>query len=214
MALQTLEKPPCGAVFHHVFDDSLRVFPRPCPSGRNKYQAKTSGGWGGASGVAPYGTQTERFEDKGREAHERDGSELAADDSFGSRDGLGDRLERADVIDPDGVQQHGDLMNGMGEIGANAPKEAKLDETMSIVETQEFIQVTTNSGALAGLDNRAAQPGEDSTPEQGKAPGSGSESGNPKPRTPDSLGGGITHSPSATMLMGAAVSTWVSGVFA
>ena len=40
--------------------------------------------------------------------HERDGSELGADDSFGSGDGQDDRLERADVIDPDGVEQHGD----------------------------------------------------------------------------------------------------------
>jgi len=34
MALQTLEKPPFGAIFHHVFDDFLRVFPQACPSGR------------------------------------------------------------------------------------------------------------------------------------------------------------------------------------
>ena len=62
--------------------------------------------------------------------HERDGSELGADDSFGSGAGQDDRLERADVIDPDGVEQHGDLMSGMGEIGENAPNEANFDETI------------------------------------------------------------------------------------
>jgi len=89
------------------------------------------------------------------------------------------------VIDPDGVEQHGDLTSGIGEICENAPSEANSDETMSIVEAQGFIQVTANSGALPRLDNGAAQPEEGSTPEQGKAPGPGSESGNPKPQTPD-----------------------------
>jgi len=70
---------------------------------------------------------------------------------------------------------------------------------MSIVEAQEFIQVTANSGALSGLDNGAAQPEEDSTPEQGKAQGSGSESGNPKPWTPDSSDRACRGSLSATV---------------
>jgi hypothetical protein len=34
MALHTLEKAPFDAIFHHVFDDSLRVFPGACPRGR------------------------------------------------------------------------------------------------------------------------------------------------------------------------------------
>jgi hypothetical protein len=76
------------------------------------------------------------------------------------------------VIDPDGVEKDGDESGGMGQIGANAPSEANFAETMSIVEAHESIQVTANSGALAGLDNGAAQPGEGSTAEQGKAPGS------------------------------------------
>jgi hypothetical protein len=91
-----------------------------------------------------------------------------------------------DAIDPDGAEQHGHLMNGMGEIDENAPNEANCGETASIVETQESIQVTANSGALSGLDNGAAQPREDSTPEQAIAPGSGSDSGNPEPQTPNS----------------------------
>jgi hypothetical protein len=74
----------------------------------------------------------------------------------------------------------------MGEIGENAASEANFDETMSIVEAQALIQVTANYGALPGLDNGVAQPGEGSTPEQGKAPGSASESGGPQPQTPDS----------------------------
>jgi len=151
-----------------------------------KYKARTSGGGSGANGLGRYGTEQDRSEDRGHEAHERAGSELWADDSFGSGDGLDDRFERADVIDPDGVEQHGDLMNGMGAIGENAPSEANFDETMSIVETQESIQVTAISGALSGLDNGAAQPAEDSTPEPGKAQGSGSANGNPKSRMPDS----------------------------
>jgi len=130
--------------------------------------------------------QLNRSDDRGREAHARDDSEFVAHDLFRSGDGQGDHLGRADVIDPDGVEQHGDLTNGMGEIGENAPSEANCDQTMSIVEPQESIQVTTNSGALAGLDNGAAQPEEGRTPELGKAPGSGSVTGNPQPRTPDS----------------------------
>jgi hypothetical protein len=221
-----------------------------------KYKAGATGRCDGASGVGRHGMQPVRSEDPGREARERDGSELGVDDSFGSADGLDDRLERADVIDPDGVEQHEDLLSGMGEIGENAPSEetvartpgdlvptllrgngspgrsavcrprrrraskigrshagawerdspaltdlpsdgnpvllrqtpneANFDETMSIVEAQESIQVTADSGALSGLDNGAAQPREDSTPEQGQAPRSASESGNPKPLTPDS----------------------------
>jgi len=163
-----------------------------------EYQARKSGGWGGASGVGPYAAQPDRSEDPGPAAHERGGSEFGAHDPFGSGDGQGDRLERADVIDPDGVEQHGDEMNGTGEIGENAPSEANFDETTSIVEAQESIQVTANSGAPPGLDNGAAEPGEDSTPEQGKAPGSGSESDDPVPRTPDSSNRACTGSlPSA-----------------
>jgi len=151
-----------------------------------KYQARKSGGWGGTSGMGPYGTQLDRSEDRGREAHESDRSELGADDSFGSGDGQGDRVERADVIDPDSVEQHGDHTSGMGEIGENAPSEANSDETTGIVEAQESIQVTANSGARSALDKGMAQPREASTPDHGTAPGSGSESGSPKPRTPDS----------------------------
>jgi len=84
-----------------------------------------------------------------------------------------------------------DGASGVGRDGtqqdrSDAPSEANFDETMSIVQAQESIQVTANSGAPAGLDNGAAQPEEASAPEQGKAQASASESGNPKPRTPDS----------------------------
>jgi len=74
----------------------------------------------------------------------------------------------------------------MGEIGENAPSEANFDETASIVQPQEPIHVTANSGAFSRLDNGADHPAEGSTPEQGKAPTSGSESGNLKPQKPDS----------------------------
>jgi hypothetical protein len=148
-----------------------------------KYQAKRSGGWDGAGGVGPY---QDRSEGPGPMAHARDGSGIWADDSFGLGDGLDDRLGPANVIDPDGVERHGDEMNGTGEIGEGAPSEANFAETMSIVEAQEFIQVAANPGALSGLDNGVAQPGKGSTPEEGEAPGSGSASGDPKPPTPDS----------------------------
>ncbi|MGO9469548.1 MAG: hypothetical protein ACLQVF_36015 [Isosphaeraceae bacterium] len=60
----------------------------------------------------------------------------------------------------------------MCELGENLPNEANFDQSMSIVETQEAIQVTENSGVPAGLDTGVAQPEEASTPEPGKAPGS------------------------------------------
>jgi hypothetical protein len=149
-----------------------------------KYQARTNGGGSGASGVGRCATQPDRSEEGGREDHESNGSEREADDSFGSGDGQHDRLEWADVIDPDGVEKHGDLMSGTGEIGENAPNEVNFDETMSIVEAQESIQVTANSGDLSGLDKGVAQPGEGSTPEQGKAPGSASERGTVRAEPP------------------------------
>jgi len=151
-----------------------------------KYQARKSGGWGGTSGMGPYETQLDRSADRGREAHKRDGSEFGAHDSSGWGDGPDDRLERADVIDPDGAEQHAAHMSEMGEIGGNAPSEANSDETMSIVEAQESIQVTADFGALSGLDKGADQPEEDSTPEEGKAAGSPSDSGNLEPQTADS----------------------------
>ncbi len=141
-----------------------------------KYQARTSGRWDGSSGVERDGFQQDQPEDRGREAHVSDVSEFGADDSFESGDGQGDRLERADVIDPDGVEQHGDLMSGMGEIGGDAPNEANFDEMMSTIEPQDSIQVTANPGAFSGLDNGVAEPAEGGTPEQGEAPRSSSES--------------------------------------
>jgi len=164
-----------------------------------KYQAKTSGRWDGAGGVGQDGTQQVRSEERGTEAHQRDGSELAADNSFGPGGGQDDRLEWADVIDPDGVEQPGDEMNGTGEIGENAPSEANFDETMSSVEAQESIQVTANSGDLAGLDNGVDQPGENITPEQAKAQGSGSARVSPNQETPDSSDRACRGSSSATV---------------
>ncbi len=118
---------------------------------------------------------------------QNDVEELGADDLFGSGDGRDDRLERADVIDPNGVEQHGHERNGIGEIGKDAPSEANFDQTMSSVEAQESIQVTANSGAPSGLDNGVAQPGEESAPERGKAPGSGSAGGTIRAEPPREL---------------------------
>jgi len=46
------------------------------------------------------------------------------------------------------------------------PNEANFDETISIAQAQEFIQVTANSGALSGLDKGVAESGEGSTPRE------------------------------------------------
>jgi hypothetical protein len=144
------------------------------------YQAKTKAAARGASGAALRPTLHERSEGPGRADQESDGPELAAPDSFESGAGQDDRPERADAIDRDGVEQHRDQTSGMGKIDENATNEANSDESNSSLEVQESIQLTPNSGALLGLDNGAAQPGECGTPEPGKAQGPGSESGNPE----------------------------------
>jgi len=79
-----------------------------------------------------------RSEDRGCQVHERHGSKFGAHDSFGPGEGLDDRLRSADVIDPDGVEQHGDLTSEMGEISVNAPSEANIDETISSVEPRSL----------------------------------------------------------------------------
>ncbi len=158
-----------------------------------KYHAQTSCGSGRAGGVGPDGIQPHRSEDAGRAAYEADRSALGDHDSFGPVDGQDDRPGRADVIDPGAEEKHTDLMTGMGEIGEEAPNEPNFDQSMSSVEPQESIQVTANLGALSGLDNGAPEPAEGSTPEQGEAPTSSSESagalsarvsGHPKGRRP------------------------------
>ncbi len=63
-------------------------------------------------------------------------------------------LERADVINRDGVGQHGDETSGLGEIGEKCANEANCGETMSVVEPQESLQVMASSGARSRLDKR------------------------------------------------------------
>ncbi len=53
---------------------------------------------------------------------------------------------------------------------------------MTVVQAQKPIQVTANSGALSGLDKGVVQAGKGSTPKLGKAPGSRTANGNPKPQ--------------------------------
>jgi len=78
--------------------------------------------------------QLNRSEDRGCEAHESDGSELGADDSFRSGDGQDDRFERADVIDSDDAEQHGDLRGETAEIGedAESPRRTPLRSGASL----------------------------------------------------------------------------------
>jgi hypothetical protein len=151
-----------------------------------KYKAKASAVSGDAGGVGPYATRPEWSEYTRREAPETDGWDSGAHGSFEPGTDQDVHLDRSDVIDRDGVEPHGDEITGMGEIGEDAPNKANLDETMSIVEPREPIQVTANPGALPGLDNGVAQPAENTTPEDGKAPGSPSESGDPQREAPDS----------------------------
>jgi hypothetical protein len=151
-----------------------------------KYKAKPSGGSGGDVGLGRHATRPEWSEYTRCEAHERDGWDLGAHSSFGSGDGLDDRHDPSDVIDPDGAGPHGDEISGMGEIGEDAPSEANFDETMRIIEPQEPIQVAANRGAHPGLDNCVAQPAEGRTPERGTAPGSASESRDPQRQATDS----------------------------
>jgi len=73
--------------------------------------------------------QLNRPEYTGRDAHESDGSELGAHHLFGSGDGQGDRLERIQVIDPDGVEQHG---------SANSPPRCEISEQLKIFFTFFF----------------------------------------------------------------------------
>ena len=89
-------------------------------------------------------------------------------------------------VPPTRRQHHGDEINGTVEIDENAPNEANFDETMSIAEPQQSIEVTADSDARSALDNGAAEPGDDSTLEQGKAHGSSPASGNITQETPDS----------------------------
>jgi hypothetical protein len=164
-----------------------------------KYKAKPSGASGGDVGLGRHATRPEWSEYTRREAHERDGWDLGADRSFGSGDGQEDRLDRSVVIDPDGVGPHGDEINGIGEIGEDAPNEANLDQAISIAELQEAIEVTASSGTLPGLDNAASQPAEGSRPEDGNAPGPASESGNPQHEAPDSSDRAYTEGLPATV---------------
>ncbi len=140
-----------------------------------KYHARTSGRWDGSSGAGLDATQQDRSEDRGRQAHVSDGTELGADVSFESGGVQDDRLERADEIDPGGVGTHEDRISGMREIGEDAPNEPNFDQSMSIAEAQEPNEVTAISGALSALDNALAQRGEGATPEGGEALVSGSE---------------------------------------
>src|SRR6516162_6647069 len=63
-----------------------------------KYKAKTSGASGGDGGVGRCALRPEWSEYSGREAHERDGWDIGADDSLGSGDRQDDHRDRPDVI--------------------------------------------------------------------------------------------------------------------
>jgi hypothetical protein len=71
------------------------------------------------------------------------------------------------MIDPHSVQQDGDEMSGMGEIGENAPDEANFAESTSIVETQDSISSYGKfRRSFADLTRGVAQRGEGSTPRE------------------------------------------------
>ena len=68
--------------------------------------------------------------------------------------------------DPDGVDQHGDGLSAMSEIGENGANEANCEEGTSIVEGHASLQVTANSDAFPGLDKGGGR-----APEQQAGPG-------------------------------------------
>jgi len=57
-----------------------------------------------------------------------------------------------------------------GQVTVNCANEANFAETMSVVEAQEPIQVTADSGALWGLDKGVALPGEGPHAGTGRGP--------------------------------------------
>ena len=97
-----------------------------------------------------------------------------------------DRAERARVERCTTLieEHHGDEPNEMGEIDDNVPNEANFDESMSIVEPQQSIEVTANCGAQSALDSGAAEPGQNSRPEQGKTADRDPQAAIPNKRRP------------------------------
>jgi len=76
----------------------------------------------------------------------------------GGATGAGGNSRR--VSDAGGVEKHEDPIRGLGEITENLTSEADFEEIISIMEAQDPVEVTANSGALSRLDNVATQPGE------------------------------------------------------
>jgi hypothetical protein len=117
-----------------------------------RYQAGTSGERGRASGAGRNRTPDGASEAQGRESHASDRSELGAAHAIGSGAGHDELPGPATVIDPDCGDQQGDFLSGTGEIGENATNEANCDESTTIVEVRDSIQVTADSDAFSGLD--------------------------------------------------------------
>jgi len=60
---------------------------------------------------------------------------------------------RRDVSDADAVAKRGDGTSRRGENGENDTNEAKIDETVIILQNEEPVEVAANSDVDAGLDS-------------------------------------------------------------
>ncbi len=123
-----------------------------------KHRSGTSGRSGEAGGVPRHPMPMERSDDGRREVQARNRSDHRADHSSGMGNGQDGRLEQTSLIDTNGIQVHTDELTDPGEISQNATNEANFDETMSVIEAQEPVHVTANSGELSGLDNTVDPP--------------------------------------------------------
>jgi len=64
-----------------------------------------------------------------------------------------------DVSDANAIPNRGDGMSPQGENSENHTNEANFDEKAIIIQNQDPVRVTANSGVVSGLDKREEQPG-------------------------------------------------------
>jgi len=73
----------------------------------------------------------------------------------------------SDLSDADAAVQPGDAMSPQGENSENDTYEANFDESVIIIQNQEFVGVAANSGVDSGLDKREEQPATAAGKEEG-----------------------------------------------
>ncbi|MFI5461638.1 MAG: hypothetical protein ACHRXM_40150, partial [Isosphaerales bacterium] len=95
-----------------------------------------------------------RIADFARWAPVVDASDHVPDGSFGAGGG-----NSRDASDADAVANRGDEMSPRGENSEDVTNEAKFDESVTIIQNKEPVDVAANSGVDSGLDKPAEQPG-------------------------------------------------------